>query len=138
MKSIKVTNVSDALHVWRTEPEIWSLIKQDFPSQLADLTTFEHNANCSCWGRLVKFFQDLVINKPGILDQYNKKPELIDARIKDRVASSKQARIGGSMYSIEPGEEAWAEFVDTVLKGKHFMAFSTHESSDGKVKVYFL
>jgi hypothetical protein len=112
---INQANLTDALHLWRTKPDVWSELKTDFPEQLADLTSFESNPNCSCGGRLNKFFREKLSLDTNAL---------------------KQNLLAGKIIEIEKGEQSWAEFVPTLM-GKQFHSFSVVER-ENKVAVYFL
>ena len=39
-----------ALHYFKGKDEIWNKIKEDYPSQLADLTSWKENPDCACGG----------------------------------------------------------------------------------------
>lgn len=133
---INQANLTDALHLWRTKPDVWSELKADFPEQLADLTSFENNPNCSCGGRLNKFFREKLSSDTNILNKYNKYPEELNRVIGERINMQQQNVLAGKIIEIEKGERSWSEFVQTLM-GKQFHSFSIVERED-KVAVYFL
>ena len=133
---INQANLTDALHLWRTKPDVWSELKTDFPEQLADLTSFEGNPNCSCGGRLSKFFREKLSADANVLNKYNKYPEELNSVISNRINAQQQNMLAGRIIEIEKGEQSWSEFVQTLM-GKQFHSFSIVERED-KVAVYFL
>ena len=135
---INQSNIYDALHLYRTKPDVWAELKNDFPDILADLTSFEENPNCSCGGRVSKYFRDKLKTDPNVFNKYNKYPEELNARISSRIQQQEQNMLAGKIFEIEKGEESWEKFVrEFLMVGKQFHSFSVVERED-KVAVYFL
>lgn len=133
---INQSNLTDALHLWRTKEDVWSEIKTDFPDQLADLTSFQDNPNCTCGSRLSKFFTKKLSEDTNILNKYNKYPEELNSFIGQRLNKQQQNMLAGKIIEIDKGEDNWAGFVAGLI-GKQFHSFSVVERED-KVAVYFL
>lgn len=133
---INITNLREALHFYRTKPDVWGALKNDFPEVLADLTSFEGNPNCSCAGRLQKFFMDKLKENPNALNKYNTDPEGLNNLISQKIQQQQMNLLAGKIVEIEKGEESWSNFVQTLI-GKQFHSFSIVERED-KVAVYFL
>lgn len=136
---INKKNILDVIHLWRTKKDIWSDLKKDFPEALADLTSFENNPNCSCGGRLVKFFRGKLDEDATILDKYNKYPEELNKKTKQRESIESSDSLSGKIIEIDKGDESWDAFVNNFLKGKNkkFYGFSVVERPN-KIAVYFI
>ena len=133
---INSNNVSDILPILVKDDEIFNRLKTDFSSILADLVTFKDNPNCSCRGRVFKFFTEHLENNPGSLDQYVKDPVEISVKLQSLSEERANNNYAGKVFLIDKGKEAWAAFAGT-LPGKMFRMFSVAERDD-KVVVYFL
>lgn len=133
---INKNNVTDVLPILVKDDETFGRLQTDFPSILADLVTFKDNPNCSCRGRVFKFFTEQLEVNPNILNKYVKDANEITVKLQalsdERVANN----YAGKVFIINKGEEAWAAFAGT-LPGKMFRMFSIAERDD-KVVVYFL
>jgi hypothetical protein len=103
---------------------------------LADLVTFKDNPNCSCRGRVFKFFSEQLEINPTVLDQYVKNANEITLKLQSLNEERANNNYAGKVFVIDRGEEAWATFAGT-LPGKMFRMFSVAERDD-KVVVYFL
>jgi hypothetical protein len=133
---IYTNNVADILPILIKDDETFSRLTNDFPSILADLVTFKDNPNCSCRGRVFKFFTEHLENNPGSLDQYIKDPVEITIKLQSLSEERANNNYAGRVFVIDKGEESWATFAGT-LPGKMFRMFSVAERED-KVVVYFL
>jgi hypothetical protein len=133
---INTNNVADVLPILMKDDETFNRLKTDFPSMLADLVTFKDNPNCSCRGRVFKFFSEHLEKNAGSLDQYIKDTSEVTLKLQ----SLNQERINnnyiGKVFVVAKGEEAWKNFAAT-LPGKMFRMFSVAEREDSVV-VYFL
>lgn len=133
---INSNNVVDVLPVLMKDNEIFNRLQADFPSMLADLVTFKDNPNCSCRGRVFKFFTEHLEKNPGSLDQYVKDANEISFKLQSLSEERASNNYAGRVFVVDKGEEAWAAFAVT-LPGKMFRMFSVAERDD-KVVVYFL
>jgi hypothetical protein len=133
---INKNNVADILPILIKDEETFNRLKNDFPSILADLVTFKDNPNCSCRGRVFKFFSEHLEANPNILDQYVKDASEINVKLQSLSDERAANNYAGKVFLVDKGEEAWAAFAGT-LPGKMFRMFSVAERDD-KVVVYFL
>lgn len=133
---IDTNNVTDVLPILIKDDEIFNRLKNDFPSMLADLVTFKDNPNCSCRGRIFKFFTEQLEANPGFLDQYVKDTSIITLKLQSLAEERTNNNYAGRVFMIDKGDEAWAAFAGS-LPGKMFRMFSVVERDD-KVVVYFL
>jgi len=133
---INTNNVADVLPLLIKDDETFSRLTNDFPSILADLVTFKDNPNCSCRGRVFKFFTEYLEANPGSLDQYVKDASVITLKLQSLAEERANNNYAGKVFEIDKGAEAWATFAGT-LPGKMFRMFSVAERED-KVVVYFL
>ena len=68
---IDKNNLANIVSIILQNKDAFEEIKSDFPEVLADLTTFRENPNCSCRGRVTKFFSDkIVAGNESIFDKY--------------------------------------------------------------------
>ena len=121
-----------ALHYFKGKDEIWNKIKEDYPSQLADLTSWKENPDCACGGRITKFFSE----RPVELEKYIDDAAKFDQFMSQARQHQQDNLLAGTIVEIEKGDEAFAEFFQT-LSGKQFQMFSVVERED-KVAIYFL
>lgn len=133
---INTNNVADVLPILVKDDEIFNRLQTDFSSILADLVTFKDNPNCSCRGRVFKFFTEHLEANPGSLDQYVKDASEISFKLQSLSEERASNNYAGKVFVIDKGAEAWAAFAGT-LPGKMFRMFSVAERDD-KVVVYFL
>jgi hypothetical protein len=133
---IYTNNVADVLPILIKDDETFSRLTNDFPSMLADLVTFKDNPNCSCRGRVFKFFTEHLEANPGSLNKYVKDASEINIKLQYLAEERANNNYAGKVFLIDKGEEAWAAFAGT-LPGKMFRMFSVAERDD-KVVVYFL
>jgi hypothetical protein len=121
-----------ALHYLKGNDKAWERIKTDYPTQLADLTSWKENPDCACGGRVVKFFAD----KAGELDKYIDDEEKFDKYMDATMKHQQENLIAGTIVEIPKGDAAFAAFFQT-LNGKQFQMFSVVERQD-TVALYFL
>lgn len=133
---INTNNVTDILPILIKDEETFNRLKNDFPSILADLVTFKDNPNCSCRGRVFKFFTEQLEVNPNILEQYVKDTNEITVKLQALSDERAANNYAGKVFLVDKGEEAWAAFARS-LPGKMFRMFSVAERDD-KVVVYFL
>jgi hypothetical protein len=136
---INKANLLDALHLYRTKNDVWQEFKNDFPEVLADLTSFEGNPNCSCGGRLTKYFTKILNENPEALNAYDKYPEELKERTTIRKKQNTSESLSGQIFEIDKGDKNWDLFVNGFLKmsNKSFHSFSVVERED-KIAVYFI
>jgi hypothetical protein len=133
---ITTTNLTDALPIIVKDEAVSERLKADFSSILADLVTFRTNPNCTCRGRVFKFFTEQLEATPGILDKYVPDPAALQREL-DVLASQRVANnFSGKVFEIQKGEQAWLQFSQTIA-GKAFRGFSVVERSE-TVAVYLL
>jgi len=133
---INSNNVSDILPMLMQDDEVVGQLQNDFPNILADLVTFKENPNCSCRGRVFKFFSEELEKNASVLDKYVKNPSLIAMKLQTLTEERLLSNYAGRIFVIEKGEEAWKAFHST-LTGKMFRMFSVVER-DNEVVIYFL
>jgi hypothetical protein len=134
---IDKNNLANIISIILQNKDAFEELKKDFPEILADLTTFRENPNCSCRGRVTKYFNEkIVAGNESIFDKY------VDHRldlIKDinSVNSLHSEKIlSGKIIKIGKNEEDWNNLW-RVTSGKVFRSFSTIEKEDA-IHVYFL
>lgn len=133
---INRSNFSDAIPILVRDDSVFEQMKTDFPDILADLVTFKNNPNCSCRGRVIKFFGDQLNQSPDILDKYVKDADALNQELQTIVSSRIANTYTGKMFIIPKGEESWQNFAATLV-GKIFRGFSVVER-DSSLVVYFL
>jgi len=133
---INKNNVADILPILMQDDDVFRQLQNDFSSILADLITFRENPNCSCRGRVFKFFSEELEKNASVLDKYIKDPSLIKMELQALIEQRLSNNYAGSIFIIEKGEEAWKDFHST-LPGKMFRLFSVVERQN-EVAVYFL
>lgn len=133
---INTNNVTDVLPMLIKDDETFSKLKNDFPSILADLVTFKDNPNCTCRGKVFKFFTEQLEKNSSVLDTYVKDASEITLKLQSLNEERANNNYAGRIFVIDKGEEAWAAFAAT-LPGKMFRMFSVAEREE-KVAVYFL
>lgn len=133
---INTNNVADVLPILIKDDETFNRLKNDFSSILADLVTFKDNPNCTCRGRVFKFFSEQLEINPTVLDQYVKDASVITLKLQSLAEERANNNYAGKVFIVDKGAEAWAAFAAT-LPGKMFRMFSVAERDD-KVVVYFL
>lgn len=134
--SLDASTIPDVVHILVRDEETFNFIKNDHPEILADLTTLKTNPNCSCRGKVGKYFQDRLGGNPTILDKYYKDKAAIIKELDVIKARRIENVIGGKIYKVALGDEAWKEFNKTI-SGKVFRGFSVIREYD-YLWVYFL
>lgn len=135
---IDVSNLNDALPILMRDDATFESLKTDFPDTLADLVTFKSNPNCSCRGRVIKFFTTKLEETPGLLNKYIKDPVSLNGELQKIKTQRVDNNYSGKMVTIAKGEEAWKTFSQELVSGgKYFRAFSIVEEGES-LKVYFL
>ena len=133
---INTNNVTDVLPMLIKDDETFSKLKNDFPSILADLVTFKDNPNCTCRGKVFKFFTEQLEKNSSVLDTYVKDASEITLKLQSLNEERANNNYAGRVFVIDKGDEAWKNFAAN-LPGKMFRMFSVAERDD-KVVVYFL
>lgn len=128
--------IPDVVHFLLRDEDTFNLIKNDHPEILADLTTLKTNPNCSCRGKVAKYFHDKLGSNPNILDKYYKDKSAIIKELDIIKAKRLENVIGGKIYKVALGDEAWKEF-NKIITGKVFRSFSVVREYD-YLWVYFL
>jgi hypothetical protein len=133
---INLSNFNDALPIIVRDDDTFEKLKTDFPDILADLVTFKSNPNCSCRGRVMKFFGDQLNQNPDLLDKYVKDANVLNQEIQTIISSRIANTYTGKVFIIPKGEDSWQNFSATLV-GKMFRGFSVVER-DSSLVVYFL
>lgn len=131
---INSSSAADVISVLSKDDETFERLKTDFPDILADLLTFRNNPNCSCKGRVAKFFSSALQKNPDILDKYVKDPQSLNRTLETLSQQRLNNNYSGRIMKIENTEEAWKKLA-LELSNKTFRAFSTVEK-DGQLWVY--
>jgi len=134
--SLDVGTIPDILHIIIKDESVFAQIKTDYPDILADLTTLKTNPNCSCRGKVGKFFADKAAGNPAILDKYINDRASVIAQIEQIRIKRLENVIGGKVFKVPLGDEAWAAF-NKQIQGKVYRGFSVVKEFD-YLMVYFL
>jgi len=133
---INTTNLVDALPIMVKDESVFEALKADFPDILADLVTFKSNPNCTCRGRVFKFFTEKLEQNPEALNKYVKDAAVLTAEL-DTIKNQRTLNnYSGKVFTVINTEQAWEEFSKS-LAGKMFRSFAIVEK-DGNLKVYFV
>lgn len=119
-----------------SENDVFEKIKNDHPAILADLVTFKSNPNCTCRGKVMKYFSDQLQANPGCLDKYIANTSEFEGKIALITQRRMENNFSGRVLTVPKGEQAWKDFVNS-LNGKTFRNFSVVEKEDSLV-VYFI
>lgn len=133
---ITVANLSDALPILVKDESVFEQLKADFPGILADLVTFKNNPNCTCRGRVFKFFTEQLEQNKDVLEKYVKDPAALQAEIDQLVSQRVASNYAGKIFEIQKGDQAWQVFAQSLV-GKAFRSFAVVER-ENTVAVYFL
>lgn len=133
---ITQANINDALPMLIADNAVFERLKNDHPAILADLVTFKSNPNCTCRGKVMKFFSDQLAASPGCLDKYITNTVDFEKTLALIFQKRMENNFSGRMVTVPKGEQAWKEFVNS-LNGKTFRSFSVYEREDS-VAVYFI
>ena len=79
---INANTLPDVLPIIIRNDTVFEQIKSDFPDILADLVTFKANPNCTCRGRVFKFFTEQLEKEPSSLNKYIKDEVSLQAELK--------------------------------------------------------
>jgi hypothetical protein len=133
---INTTNLVDALPIMVRDESVFEALKTDFPDILADLVTFKSNPNCTCRGRVFKFFTEKLEQNPEVLNKYVKDVAALTAEL-DTIKNQRTLNnYSGKVFTVVNTEQDWEEFSKS-LAGKMFRSFAIVEK-DGNLKVYFV
>lgn len=138
---ITLANLADALPIIVRDEAVFEQIKIDFPGILADLVTFKNNPNCTCRGRVFKFFTEQLESNPSALEKYVKDAVALQEELDKIIAQRVLSNYAGKIFEIPRGEgissdDVWLQFSQSLI-GKSFRGFSVVERPDAVV-VYFL
>jgi hypothetical protein len=133
---INTTNLVDALPIMVKDESVFEALKADFPDILADLVTFKSNPNCTCRGRVFKFFTEKLEQNPTCLDKYVKDTAALTTELNTIKNQRMLNNYSGKVFTIENSEASWEEFSKS-LAGKMFRSFAVIEK-DNNLKVYFV
>ena len=133
---INTTNLVDALPIMVKDDSVFEALKTDFPDILADLVTFKSNPNCTCRGRVFKFFTEKLEQSPEALNKYVKDAASLTAEL-DTIKNQRTLNnYSGKVFTVGNTDAAWEEFSRN-LAGKMFRSFAVVEKGDN-LKVYFV
>lgn len=133
---INLSNLSDALTYLVNENNSFEQIKTDFPEIIADWVSMKNNPNCTCRGRVNKFFQEKLMTAPDLLNKYVSDVAAFHSKISEMANQRLQNNYIGKMFIIPKGEESWKNFASQTT-GKTYRSFSVVERETDLV-VYFL
>jgi hypothetical protein len=138
---ITIANLADALPIIVKDEAVFEQIKTDFPGILADLVTFKNNPNCTCRGRVLKFFTEQLEANSNVLEKYVRDAVSLQEELDKITAQKVLNNYAGKVFEVPRGEgmssdEAWLQFSQSLV-GKSFRNFSVVERPDAVV-VYFL
>ena len=133
---INITNIGDAVTILVKDNEVFEQLKKEFSPILADLVTFKNNPNCTCRGKVFKFFTEEIQKNPEVLNKYIKNPEELKKELLKIVEQRNSNNYSGKVIRIENTDEAWRALT-TQLVGKAFRTFSVIEK-DNQLWVYLL
>ena len=133
---INQTNLNDALGILIKNDTFYNRLTADFPDILADLTTFKTNPNCTCRGRVVKYFSDKLNEDPNLLDKYVENPQDLQNQLVVIQNQRIQNNYSGKVFTVAKGEQAWKDFSQT-LAGKMFRSFAIVDNGEN-LTVYLI
>ncbi len=134
--NVDAGTMPDLIHILIRDENVFNQIKADFPDILADLTTLKTNPNCSCRGKVGKYFQDKVLTNANLLEKYYTNKQAIAAELESIKVKRQESIMGGKIFKVGLGEEAWKEF-NRQMTGKVYRGFSVVREFD-YLLVYFL
>jgi hypothetical protein len=133
---ITPANLHDSLPMLISDNATFEKVKNDHPAILADLVTFKSNPNCTCRGKVMKFFSDQLQANPGCLDKYISNPTEFESNLSLIIQKRMENNFSGRVVTVPKGDQAWKDFVNS-LNGKTFRNFSVYER-ENEVVVYFI
>ena len=137
MITVTKMNVNDILSILIKNPAIFEAIGSDHPKIIADWVSFKNNPNCTCRGRVAKYFVDLLDTEPNALDKHVAADEHTVSIELGKLAVQRQANsYVGKTFKIQKIEEAWVNFSNE-SSTKMFRSFSVVEKEDHLV-IYFI
>lgn len=134
---ITIANLTDTLPFLIQDNNTFISLQNDFPEILADLVSFKNNPNCSCRGRVNKFFADKLQQDPNILNKYIYDPAGLQNAISVAQTARQLNNYSGKIITLPKNEEAWKNLSIDINSGKTFRGFSVVER-DNDIAVYFL
>jgi len=134
--SFDIGSMPDILHIIIRDDDVFTQIKKDYPEILADLTTLKTNPNCTCRGKVGKFFSDKLASEPTVLDKYIKDRAAVASQIDQIRQKRLENVIGGKVFKVSLGDDAWSAF-NRQIQGKVYRGFSVVKEFD-YLMVYFL
>jgi hypothetical protein len=133
---INQANLNDALGIIIKDDNVFERLKTDFPDILADLTTFKTNPNCTCRGRVVKYFSDKLVESPNLLDQYVPNQQDLNSQLLVLQNQRMQNNYSGKVFTVGKTEADWQAFSNS-LAGKMYRSFSVMDNGEN-LTVYIL
>jgi hypothetical protein len=133
---INQANLNDALGIIIKDDNVFERLKTDFPDILADLTTFKTNPNCTCRGRVVKYFSDKLVESLDLLDRYVTNTQDLNTQLSAIYAQRIQNNYTGKIFTVGKTEADWQAFSNS-LAGKMYRSFSVMDNGEN-LTVYVL
>jgi len=133
---INQANLNDALGIIIKDDNVFERLKTDFPDILADLTTFKTNPNCTCRGRVVKYFSDKLVESPDLLDQYVPNQQDLNSQLLILQNQRIQNNYSGKVFTVGKTEADWQTFANS-LAGKMYRSFTVIDNGEN-LTVYLL
>jgi hypothetical protein len=133
---INQANLNDSLGIIIKDDNVFERLKTDFPDILADLTTFKTNPNCTCRGRVVKYFSDKLVESPDLLDQYVPNQQDLNSQLLILQNQRIQNNYSGKVFTVGKTESDWQTFANS-LAGKMYRTFSVVDNGEN-LTVYLL
>jgi len=124
----------DLISIIIRDEDKFKKMKDEFPSLLADLTSLKLNPNCSCRGRVGKFFADQSVVDPLLLTKYHTKE--IATEMDLLKLKRAENNISGKTFKVGASAESWKTFQESLM-GKMFRGFSVVKENN-ELTVYFL
>jgi hypothetical protein len=134
---INLGNLHDVLALFVKDDTIFNSLQNDFTEILADLVSYKNNPNCSCKGRVNKFFADKLQENPQILNKYITNPPFLQNELDKLSLTRQQNNYSGKIITIPKTEQAWQQLALEINRGKLFRSFNVVER-DNEIVVYFL
>lgn len=134
---ISLSNLPIVIPFLMKDDNTFNRLSNDFPEILADLTTFRTNPNCSCKGRVIKFFSDKIQQDPNLLDKYIYDQQALIIEINKFESIRQQNNYSGKIIVIPKDENAWSNLSKELNSGKFFRGFSIVER-ENEIAVYLL
>lgn len=136
MISVTKANIGDILGIIIKDQNVFDTVSKEHTAILADWVSFKNNPNCSCRGKVTKYFSDLLDQDPMVLNKYVTNEVLINNEMAKLTEMRMANNYSGRVFKIEKTEDAWKNFT-VGLMGKMFRSFALLEKED-HILVYFL